>query len=156
MNKIIVIIICSALVLVGGFYFYHQAVIQSSYVGLPTVPCQDFTQPIIKNFSFHLQIQISGQNYPLDPAIGHDYGDCLHEISTNDASGVVHIKSNASHDFTLGQFFDVWKKTFNKNQIFQYQVTKGHSLKVLVNSHLVTTYENTLLKPNQKIEIIYN
>ena len=154
--KYLWIAICFFIALGLSAYFYSTALTQSTYVALPTVACIDNTQPIKQNFSLIIAIYISNKKYSLDPTIGHDYGDCLHSIFTNDNSGKVYIKANDTIPLTLGQFFDVWKKTFSKQQIFSYQVTTSHQIKVLVNNIPVNTYRETVLKPNQAITIIYN
>lgn len=127
----------------------------SSYEGLPTVPCQDVTEPIVEYFDLHIRITIKGENYPLSPNIGHDYGRCLHDIYVDDSSGLVHVRANTKEQFNLGQFFDVWKKTFSSQQIFEYKVGKSYSLEVLVNGKPVTTYRKTPLSPDDVIEVVY-
>lgn len=147
--------ICLLLLLGTSWYCYQTAIFQSLYEGLPTVACIDPTESIEQTFSLHIIITIDNKNYPLSPAIGHDYGHCLHDIFTNDASGTVYIQANHPEQFTLGQFFDVWKKTFNNNQIFGYQRGNDHILTVIVNGKKVNTYRQTILRPNQTIDVRY-
>lgn len=128
---------------------------QSTYQGLPTVPCLDYTKPIVQNFVMTIGITIDGKKYPLNPTIGHDYGNCLHDIFVHDASGRVYVEANEQQTFTLGQFFDVWHKTFSQNQIFNYQVDQMHRIQVFVNNKLVSSYRETILKSNETIHIIY-
>ncbi len=142
-------------VIILAFFFYSKSITNSSYNGLPTVPCIDQTLPIKENFSFHIAISINGNNYPIETTIGHDYGQCLHSIYVNDSSGTVIVKSNTVQNYTLGNFFQVWHKTFNKNQIFDYQASNTHSIRVLVNGNDVQTFENTILHSGDNIEVIY-
>lgn len=154
MHKKIFILILLSLFVGLSYYFYHQSLSQASYLGLPTVPCQDYTKPILQNFSLTITITVAGKPYPLDAGIGHDYGKCLHTIFVNNASGTVYIKSNDTNTYTLGQFFDVWRKTFTSTQIGTYQSNKP--AEILVNGQKVTTFRDTPLLPNETIQINYN
>ena len=153
--KLMLSAILLLLVIGGSFYFYHLAQTQPTYVGLPTVPCIDYTKPVVQSFQFSIQITIYGKNYPLEKNIGHDYGNCLHDIFTKDASGIVYVHANDTENFTLGQFFDVWKKTFSQKQIFSYQTNGTHKITVFVNGKEVSTYRSTPLTLNANILIRY-
>ena len=37
---------------------------------------------------------------------------------THDSTGIIHIESPLKRDFTLGQFFDVWKSKLNNSSSF--------------------------------------
>lgn len=151
------IFIFTGLIIVAAIsaFLYNKAVTQSSYEGLPTIPCLDYTKPVVQDFSLTLKITINDNLYSINPNIGHDYGNCLHDIFVNDSSGKVYVKANSSDQFTLGQFFDVWHETFSQNQIFNYQTDLNHIIKVTVNGKTVDTYRDTPLKTNEVIEIIY-
>ena len=142
-------------VIILAFFFYSKSLIQSSYNGLPAVSCIDQTLPVKENFSFHIAIVINGKTYPIETSIGHDFGQCLHSIYVNDSSGTVMVKSNTVQNYTLGNFFQVWHKTFNQNQIFDFQTSNTHSIRVLVNGSDVQTFENTILHSGNNIEVIY-
>ena len=150
-------LILPLLLIVGvtSWYFYQQALTQASYNGLPTVPCIDTTLPIKQSYTFHILITINGKNYPLDKSIGHDYGNCLHDIYVKDTSGKVYVQTNGHEKFTLKNFFDVWHTTFNEHQIFGYQTSGQDTISVLVNGQPVTTFEKTPITPNENISIIY-
>lgn len=153
--KVFFIFILGCLIITCTILLYHLAINQSSYQGLQTVACLDPTKPIVESFTFSLQVEVHGKTYPLEKTIGHDYGNCLHEIYVNDGSGTVFVRANTQEQFTLGQFFDVWHKTFTSNQVLNYRVGNGHTLKVLLNNQPVSTYRDTLLQPNEHIEVIY-
>lgn len=153
--KIAGALLCLICVVGLSLLLYHTALTQSTYDGLPTVPCIDYTKPILQDFHVTIAIQINGRSRQLDPTIGHDYGNCLHDIFTNDSSGVVYVQSNDNEQFSLGQFFDVWKKTFTPQQIFSFQTSSSHNIEVLVNNQRVEEYRNIILKPNQHILVIY-
>jgi len=143
------------LAILTSAFLYEKSLSESVYLGIPTVPCQDYTQPIQQQFTFRLSITINGKPYTLDSSIGHDYGKCLHTLYTNDSSGKVYVVANDTSTYTLGQFFDVWRKTFNETQIMQYPLTTQDRLEILVNGKKVSTGRNTPLFPNEQIEVIY-
>lgn len=138
-----------------SWWFYQSSKTQADYFGLPTVSCIDPTQAIKEEFTFNLKITINGEDFPLSPTIGHDPAECLREIYTNDSSGVVYVASNDQEKFTLGDFFNVWRESFNKDQLFGNQAVNGHTIEVLVNGQKVNTFDDTELTPNYQIEIIY-
>lgn len=154
MKKIILIILGLSAIVIGSFILNTIAKSQATYEGLPTVPCLDYTKPILEDFTFTIHMTVNGKSFPLDSRIGHDYGNCLHNIYTNDSSGKVFVSSNDVQDFTLGQFFDVWHKTFSKDQLLAYQKTNGYVISVKVNNNPVTTYRDTILHPNDTIEVV--
>ena len=128
-------------------WLYIESVTQPGYYGLPVVACIDPTEPILQNFSFNLQITMAGENVPLSGAIGHDPGDCLRAIHTDDASGVVFVQSNyATKIYTLGEFFNVWHKVLAPG---------GQTVRIFVNGNPVTTAENTPLTASTTISVIY-
>jgi len=143
--KFLIIILIFIFILGSSLLLYNYSQIQSSYKGLPTVPCIDPTKPIVQNFSFFLKITINGIAIPLDSKIGHDYGNCLHDIFVNDPSGKVYVQANGNEIFTLGQFFDEWHKTFSQNKL----------LVVKVNGKPVNTYRETVFSPNEVMEVIF-
>lgn len=153
--KALMILLCFAGIIILSGFFYHAALTQSDYVGLPTVPCIDDTKPVIQDFALTITITINGKPYALNPTIGHDYGDCLHDIFVNNASGTVYVKANDAERFTLGQFFDVWKRTFTPQQIFSYRVDSSHHIVVTVDGKGVEQYRDIILRPNQTIHISY-
>jgi hypothetical protein len=142
-------------VVIGAAYLYRQASTQASFLGLPTVPCVDPTKPVLQNYSLNISIFIQGKPYPLAPSIGHDPGNCLRDIHTNDGSGLVYIEANDMDQYTLGNFFETWRKTFNSGQLAEHAVTSGHSLQVFVNGTAVSTFESTPLVPGSTIGVVY-
>lgn len=148
-------IIPLVIAIILGWWFADTSNLTASYNGLPTVPCIDPTKKIILNYTFHVAISVDNRKFPLDSSIGHDYGNCLRAMHTNDNSGVVYVVSTENEQYTLGNFFQVWHKTFNSMQFMQYRVMEPNELTVLVNGKKITTFENTFLHPKDNISIIY-
>lgn len=143
------------IIILLAFFFYRQSLTQAGYEGLPTVPCRDYTKPVIQSYSFHISISIMGKPYPIPKTYGHDYGQCLHDIFAKDSSGTIYIKTNEPENFDLGNFFDVWRANFSRNQIFGYQTANGHTLTVYMNGQKIQSFRETPLFPNTEIKIIY-
>ena len=142
-------------VIIVAFFLYRIGLSDSSYQGLPTVPCIDSTKPFVQNYSLHISIIISGKKLLIPENFGKDYGNCLHEIFTVDSSGLVYVKTNEKENFTLGNFFDVWHSTFNQDQLFGYRTGDKHTLTVFVNGKAVNTYRDTPLFEGTDIQIVY-
>lgn len=102
----------------------------------------------------HLEIVISGQRQVIPANIGIS-ASCMHPLHTHDASGTLHVESPEARDFTLSDFFAVWGKTFNKDQILDSKVDDTHVIRVMVNGQAVNTYENTILRDKDQIVISY-
>lgn len=134
---------------------FNIAAKQSVVAGLEPVPCINPTKPFIQNFTFQLMINVQGKIIPLDSKIGYDPAQCLREIHTNDQSGRVFIQSSYDKVYTLADFFDVWRKPFNQNQIFNNYTDSYHSISVYQNDQSVNSFENTPLTRNKIIRIIF-
>ena len=66
----------------------------------------------------HLDIFVNGHVISIPPEIGIVDDKCLYWLHTHDETGVIHIESPVERDFTLGQFFDVWKGNLNNSKSF--------------------------------------
>jgi len=64
-------------------------------------------------------------------------------LHTHDATGLVHVESNAARNFTLGEFLDVWQG-LNIN---------GKVVVATVDGKPVSDFRNILLKDGEKIEL---
>lgn len=137
MKKRFVILIPLLGIILLTFYIYNASLRNAIYLGLPTVPCFDTTQIIKQSYSLTISIKINGKIYPLDASIGHDYGNCLHSIYVNDASGKVLVKANDMQQYNLGQFFDVWHKSFSNRQLGECMASKTEPVIVKVNGKVV-------------------
>ncbi len=101
-----------------------------------------------------LEIYINGNKEFIPPSVGLGQ-NFMRPLHTHEADGIIHNESPCARDFTLGEFFSVWGKTFNKNCIFDHCVDENHTLKILVNGKENSEYEDILLKDSDKIQIYY-
>jgi hypothetical protein len=114
------------------------------------------TLDLYTKFHIHaiLSIVVNGaqQTIPADTGISPT---CMHPIHTHDDTGQIHIESPVQRDFTLGDFFAVWEKTFNKDQILDYKADAGHEIVMTVNGSSSDAYENLVFEDGQQIAIEY-
>jgi hypothetical protein len=108
----------------------------------------------------HLDIIVNGTAYPIPSDVGRIPGQCIYWVHTHDDSGIIHIESPENRNFTLGEFFDIWDKTFNNSQIFDNIVSEGDNstLNVFVNGKKVSAesnYRNTAINAHDEITIVY-
>ena len=102
----------------------------------------------------NLEIYVNGQKQEIPANIGIIF-NCMHPIHTHDTSGIIHIESPEQRDFTLADFFAVWDKTYNKNQVINYKIDANHIIKETVNDSEVQDFENTVLHDKDRIIISY-
>ncbi len=102
----------------------------------------------------HLQITILGKE-EIIPANTGINGLCMHSIHTHDATGLLHVEAPVKKDFTLGDFFAVWGKTFNSKQILDFKADNTHAIHMSVNGKKVDTYENYIFQDKDQIIINY-
>ena len=71
-----------------------------------------------------LEIIIDGVEQEIPSDVGVSPG-VMRPVHTHDATGEIHIEGPAPRDFTVGDFFLVWDKTFNETCIFEYCTDSG-------------------------------
>lgn len=101
-----------------------------------------------------LEISIDGVQQEIPKDIGIISSFCMRPLHTHDAAGIIHVESKIVHDFTLGDFFTIWDKTFNSSCIFDYCTDKGN-LTMDVNGVKNENYEKLILRDQDKIRIDY-
>lgn len=101
-----------------------------------------------------LEIIINGAREVIPANIGIAPG-CLRVLHTHDDSGTIHVESPRAADFTLADFFAVWGKTFNRNQILDSKTDAARGITMTVNGQPSSDYENLVLKDGQEIVIQY-
>lgn len=114
------------------------------------------TTDMATTFHIHptLTIMIDGVKQSIPANVGITNG-CLHPVHTHDASGKIHVESPEAKDFTIGDFFLVWGKTFTANQILDSVVDDTHTIKMTVNGENNTDYENYVVHDLDDIVISY-
>jgi hypothetical protein len=114
------------------------------------------TTDMATQFHIHpyLYIFINGQKQEIPANVGIKT-NCMNSLHTHDDSGKIHVESPEKRDFTLADFFAVWNKTYNRNQILDYKVDDTHIMRQTVNGKEIQDYENIVLKDEDEIIIYY-
>ena len=114
------------------------------------------TTDMATKFHIHpmLQIVIDGREQTIPTNVGIT-SSCMHPLHTHDDTGRLHVESPVRRDFALGDFFAVWGKPFNKDQILDYSVDPAHTIRMTINGKPVDTFENTVLQDLDRIVIRY-
>lgn len=102
-----------------------------------------------------LKIVILGRSEAIPANVGIPSPQCMHPLHTHDATGVVHIESKEIRDFYLKEFFAVWGKTFNRDQILDYKTDAAHRLRITVNGKETGEFENLIMRDKDEIVIYY-
>jgi len=102
----------------------------------------------------HLEIFINGQPQEIPADIGI-IQNCMNSLHTHENSGEIHVESPEKRDFTLADFFAVWQKIYNKEQILDYKVDARHVIRQTLNGQETQEYENIILHDDDKIIIYY-
>lgn len=171
--KTIAVYAIIALVAGGVGYWALQSITN------PTNPNPDYTisttknegalasnQPVHWHPSLKITIKGSPQIITANTGVGQQYaGNPLYESSmgmtglhTHDASGTLHWeipRPPRESDLRLGNFFSIWKKTFNKDCIFEFCNSAEGTVKMSVNGKPNTEFENYLVRDKDAIEIRY-
>jgi hypothetical protein len=121
------------------------------------IQCNAVEQLVFHNHA-HLDIFIDGQPYTVPSQIGIVPGKCIYWLHTHDDSGVIHIESPVTRNFTLGQFFDIWKKQFSNVQIFEKTANATNVMAVYLNGNKINgeaNYRDINIQEHDQIAIVF-
>jgi hypothetical protein len=107
-------------------------------------------------------------NIGIDPSLWHDHS--LDEYSemqdmpdgmmgmaplhTHDTAGTIHVESRVTREYTLGEFFRIWGKTFDAQQVLGHTAPSGHSVWMVVNGAEVPPSYSLVLRDGMHIELV--
>lgn len=150
---LVFVFIMAALALKGVFKVEQKDISQPLTTREVTLLC---TTDMATEFHIHpnLTIIINGQKQEIPPNIGINI-TCMNSIHTHEGGGVIHVESPIQRDFTLSDFFAVWDKPFDSQNILSFQTDDTHTIVVSVNGEIVDTFENTVLRDKDNIVISY-
>ena len=87
----------------------------------------------------NVQIFVHGQNERIPTDIGIDpAAGTIQSIHTHDDTGLVHLESSESREFTLGDFFGVWGVRFTPSCLGAYCNDGNNRLQVFLDGEEVT------------------
>ena len=156
-KKLIAII--GIIAIIGGIVIYSAMVPHGSLPAVSTIDgigCNPMEQAVF-HVHAHMDIIINGVYFLVPSQIGIP-SNCFYWLHTHDESGIIHIEAPMHKDFTLGQFFDIWNKKLNNDQIFNYVADANNPLHVYINGTKVpdgTNYRDIKLHAHDEIAIIY-
>ncbi|QQG49077.1 MAG: C2H2-type zinc finger protein [archaeon] len=132
-----------AIGLVGGIglYFVIAPALQNNF----TFPCNS-TEGTFMHVHPYLRIQVGGQNLTIPAGVGIKTG-CFEPLHTHATDGIIHIESPLLRNYTLGDFFTIWRETygsfsfngtshpieFNQTDIFGLRNDSTHRVVLLVD-----------------------
>src|SRR5919199_1771201 len=152
---IIIAVAISVSVAVASSKFLSSS--NASALTIDGIQCNAAEQLVFHNHA-HLDIYINGQPYTVPSQIGIIPGKCIYWLHTHDDSGIIHIESPLTRNFTLGQFFDIWKRKFSNTQIFDNISNGTNTMSVYVNGNKIngnTDYRNINLNEHDQITIVF-
>ena len=164
-NKLIAIIGVGIVVaIIAGIGVYSVIAPRPAFpLAIGGIQCNPSEQ-LLFHIHTHLDIIINGQYFLVPAQIGIT-NTCFYWLHTHDVTGIIHIESPVTRDFTLGQFFDIWSKKFSSDQIkfnnaqlFNNVVNANSSLNVYVNGIKVShtaSYRDVKLHAHDEIAIVY-
>jgi hypothetical protein len=157
-NKFIIVGVVVAIALIVGVAVATIKMPSSANAAVPIdgIQCNNMEQSVF-HIHAHLDIFINGQNYTVPAQIGIT-STCLYWLHTHDETGIIHIESPIHQNYTLGQFFDIWKKNFSNTQIFNNTVSGENPLNVYVNGIKVpngTNFKDVGLHAHDVIAVVY-
>jgi hypothetical protein len=105
----------------------------------------------------HLDVSVNGQPVEVPAGIGIDpSGHGISPLHTHNATGVIHIESQAKRAFTLGEFFTEWDVSLSPDNVGGMHVGGGAALRVFVNgTQAPANPAAVVLNAHDEIALIY-
>lgn len=73
----------------------------------------------------HLALFVNGKQIGIPKFVGvvptGAQTSCLYWIHTHDETGIIHVEAPEPHDYSLGNFFDIWGEALGRDQIGPYR-----------------------------------
>jgi len=108
------------------------------------------------HYHANLEIIVDGEKQNIPTGVGV-LRDQMRPTHTHDSSGELHIEGPCVRDFTLGDFFKIYGKTFNSQCIFDNCDEEGKSsLKMFVNGDESVAFGDLVLRDGQKIKVEFS
>ena len=148
-NKLIALLVIAGIVAGIAYVSYRQDNTSSSAAAvIDGIECNT-SEFAVLHIHAHLDFYVNGKHMTVPERIGIVDNKCLYWMHTHDASGVMHIESPKSEDFTLTQFIDIWKTTGD------FPIS-GATPKIFVNGQSVnTTLDNIKINKHDEIALVY-
>ncbi len=109
------------------------------------VPCLVPNVDLVMHIHAVLTITVDGKDETVPANIGLG-GSCEHALHTHDTTGTLHVESQTIRDWALGDFFQLWGKTIERD---------GYSVTMTVDGKPSQELNNLVLKDKQQIKLAY-
>lgn len=88
----------------------------------------------VEHIHAHLDVRVDGQPVEVPAYLGIDQArGSISPLHTHDTTGVIHIESPVTRQFTLGELFSEWDVSLSADNIGALRATDGKTLRVYVN-----------------------
>ena|SRR3989344_5650462 len=159
-NTFVVIILTFGIL--GGLFYYPSVNaplknVRDENAGEVSVPCLVPNMKLVRHDHSKLDVIINGSSIEIPGGVGVD-GSCHRALHTHDdegGPGIIHIEAQDSNPYTLGDFFSVWGRVLNRNQIMDFKVEEGYELLMTLNGVPSNEFENLVLQDKQEIKLEY-
>lgn len=148
-NKLIAIGVIAAIG-IGIWYVAHKSdnTVITTFPLMDGIPCESKEYGTF-HIHAHLDVFVDGHAYTVPALIGIEDNTCLYWLHTHATDGIIHIESPQTRDFTLGQFFDMWKSSGSTPP------PNGDPI-IYINGQVVsTTLADTKLNSHDEIVLVY-
>ena len=143
----------------GAGVYYTMGITSNSQSGLTINGIQCNTMEQLQfHVHAHLDVYVNGHSIYIPPQIGIIDDKCIYWLHTHDSTGVIHIESPLKRDFTLGQFFQIWKSKLSNSSSFEEILAGKQVPTVYVNGNKVpstTNYKDVKLNAHDEIAVVY-
>jgi hypothetical protein len=172
-------ILVAVLILIvgGGFFAYSRihSTVQTQSVNAANLPVDGVqclgSESLAYHIHAHLTLYQDGKPVTLPAFIGIPAaanipgGSCFYWLHVHDTTGVVHVESPTTQNYTLGQFLDVWQRTAQLDAqggasqpvsdafVRALRAASPDAIHVYVGDQLVTDYSSIPLTPHELITI---
>jgi hypothetical protein len=104
----------------------------------------------------HLDIFVNGSHTYIPPQIGVIPDRCIYWLHTHDETGIIHIESPVKRDFTLGQFFDMWRSKLANSSAFVNTLKNVPTIYINGSKQPAgTNYNSIKLNAHDEIALVY-
>ncbi|MBV8727533.1 MAG: hypothetical protein JO233_07085 [Candidatus Eremiobacteraeota bacterium] len=82
------------------------------------------TEQVTMHIHSHLALFVKGKQIQIPQYVGivptGNTTACLYWIHTHDPTGIIHVEAPEIHQYTLGNFFDIWGEDLKRDEVGPY------------------------------------
>lgn len=148
----ILVVVIGLIITISATQF--NSVIPISSPPIDGIQCGEMEQ-LGYHIHAHLDIFVNGSKYTVPALIGIT-NNCYYWLHTHDESGVIHIESPVTKNFTFDQFLKIWESQNNSSEMINILNNNTKDFFLYVNGQQLsnTTFNNIIFHPHDEIAII--